>query len=428
MVMPEGTPSQPPSQARRRPAGGLLASRRGRRLLFAVLYFSEGAPIGFVWWTLPVILRRRGVEPDAIGALTGALVLPWALKFLWAPLVDVLRGPRFGSRGWIVASQLVMAASLVPLAWLDLGDRLGLLTALLLVHACAAATQDVAIDALAIRSAPEGERGGLNGWMQVGMLVGRGVFGGAVLELRARLGDAAVIGLLVAAIALVLPVHLAYRPPAPEAPSDGARSGRWTSFARTLGSALARRRTWVALGFAATAGAAFEIAGAMAGPYLVDRGLDDAAIARFFAFPAVAGLGAGALLGGLAADRFGHRRTVAIAGVALAAATVVLARAPVGSAGSAWTVLGALYLCAGVFTASTYAMFMDATDPRLGSTQFSAYMGATNLCEAWSAAVAGRVVAGAGYATAFLLGAVVTSLALPCVAWLRPDRVRAGNG
>lgn len=428
MVMPGGTPSQPPLGPRRRLGGDLLASRRGRRLLFGVLYFAEGAPIGFVWWTLPVLLRRQGVEPDAIGALTGALVLPWAFKFLWAPLVDVLRGPRFGLRGWIVASQLVMAASLVPLAWLDLASGLGLVTALLFLHACAAATQDVAIDALAIQSAPVGERGGLNGWMQVGMLVGRGIFGGAVLELRGQLGDGAVIGLLVAAILLVLPVHLAYRPPAARAGREAVQTGRWAAFARTLGSALGRRRTWAALGFAVTAGAAFEIAGAMAGPYLVDRGLDDGAIARFFAFPAVLGLGVGALLGGLSADRLGHRRVVALAGVGLAAAAAVLARVPVTTAGTAWAVLGSLYLCAGVFTAASYAMFMDATDPRLGSTQFSAYMGATNLCEAWSAALAGRVVASAGYPAAFLVGAIVTLLALPQVAWLRPDRSEGESG
>jgi hypothetical protein len=38
----------------------------------------------------------------------------------------------------------------------------------------------------------------------------------------------------------------------------------------------------------------------------------------------------------------------------------------------------------GLFTAASYALFMDLTDPKLGGTQFSAFMAATNGCESWS--------------------------------------------
>ena len=93
----------------------LLRDPLGRRVLFGALYFAEGAPIGFVWWTLPVILRRAGWTKAAIGGLVGALVLPWAFKFVWAPLVDALRGPRFGFRAWIAVSQVAMAGTLLPL-------------------------------------------------------------------------------------------------------------------------------------------------------------------------------------------------------------------------------------------------------------------------------------------------------------------------
>ena len=126
MVIGGGAAAQRSSGPTRRPRLDLLASARGRRALFGALYFTEGAPIGFVWWTLPVLLRRQGVGPDVIGALTGLLVLPWAFKFVWAPLVDVLRGPWFGLRAWIVTSQVVMVASLLPLAWIDLGRELGI--------------------------------------------------------------------------------------------------------------------------------------------------------------------------------------------------------------------------------------------------------------------------------------------------------------
>ncbi len=62
----------------------LLATPTRRKVLFAALYLSEGAPIGFIWWALPTRLRMAGVTVEQITLLTAVLVLPWAFKFLWA--------------------------------------------------------------------------------------------------------------------------------------------------------------------------------------------------------------------------------------------------------------------------------------------------------------------------------------------------------
>jgi hypothetical protein len=181
-------------------APALPGLRPRRKLVFAALYLCEGAPIGFLWWALPTILRERGVAHERIGALTAWLVLPWALKFLWAPLLDLGRG--MSLRAWIVGAQLVMALSLLPLLALDPAEGFGWLTASLLVHGVAAASQDAAIDSLAIRTTAEGERGELNGWMQVGMLGGRALFSGGALMARGTIGDRAVVMLLAGGLAL----------------------------------------------------------------------------------------------------------------------------------------------------------------------------------------------------------------------------------
>jgi hypothetical protein len=149
-----------------------------RRLFFLLLYLSEGAPIGYLWWALPTRLRNEGVAIDEVTALTAMLTVPWSIKFLWAPLVDVFSSGRLGPRSWILASQILMGLSLLPLLVLDPATQLSWLTASLLAHSIFASTQDVAIDALAVRSVPAGERGGITGWMQVGMLAGRSLFGG----------------------------------------------------------------------------------------------------------------------------------------------------------------------------------------------------------------------------------------------------------
>ena len=64
------------------------------RLMFwvALLYFSEGLPLGLFFDLFPVHLRQAGVGPAEIGLLS-LLGLAWTVKFLWAPLVDALDIP-----------------------------------------------------------------------------------------------------------------------------------------------------------------------------------------------------------------------------------------------------------------------------------------------------------------------------------------------
>ncbi|MFA6468483.1 MAG: MFS transporter [Bacteroidota bacterium] len=162
-----------------------LSTPRKRTILFTLLYMSEGAPIGFIWWTFPTELRSYGVPIDTITTLTSLLVLPWAFKFLWAPLIDIFQSERWKLRSWIIASQLVMGVSLVPALFIESASQFPLLFSFFLIHTLAAATQDVSIDALCIAEADPEERSVLNGWMQTGMLIGRSLFGGwAILFLQ----------------------------------------------------------------------------------------------------------------------------------------------------------------------------------------------------------------------------------------------------
>ncbi len=78
-----------------------------------------------------------------------------------------------------------------------------------------------------------------------------------------------------------------------------------------------------------------------------------------------------------------------------------------------------MYFFVGLFTASSYAIFMDLTHPRVGATQFSAFMAATNACESWTTWSAGLIVASHGYPAAFLIMAGVSLAGLPLLRGLR---------
>jgi MFS transporter (putative signal transducer) len=395
----------------RRPAAYAAkpVTTRRRRLLFAALYFSEGAPIGFVWWALPTLLRRRGVDVADITALTSLLVLPWAFKFLWAPLVDALRTPRWTLKSFILVSQLLMAGALVPLILVDWESSVQLVYGALLLHALAAATQDVAVDAWCIQSVPATERGRINGWMQVGMLAARGLFGGGFLLLSARLGTTPVLGLLI--VAILASLLLLWFTPVEAAPTE-QRSLR--DVAQALRSALSRRESWLALAFAAVGGAAYEGIGAVAGPFLHDQGLSKDGVGWFFVLPTVAAMAAGALLGGWLADRGGARRVAALALLGLVALAIAIAAAERAQVqADAWYALFALfYLGVGVFTAASYAWFMQVAEGRAAATLFSALMGMTNLCEAWSGRVVGVLHEPGSYGVGFALLAAVSLASL----------------
>ncbi|MDX1650540.1 MAG: hypothetical protein R3263_11875, partial [Myxococcota bacterium] len=82
--------------------------------------------------------------------------------------------------------------------------------------------------------------------------------------------------------------------------------------------------------------------------------------------------------------------------------------------------LAAAYALFGVFTAASYALYMDLTDPRLGGTQFSAFMGAVNLCAVWSGFAVGRLAGAFDYPLALAALAAASLPALALLPWMRP--------
>jgi len=409
----------------------LVNSVRGRRILFFLLYLTEGGPIGLLWWALPAHLRILGVPLSSITLLTSLLVLPWTVKFLWAPIVDASRARGTPLGYWIGSAQLMMAITLMPLLLLDPREDFLAMVIALLLHAVAASTQDAAIDAMAIRTVSSGERGVVNAAMQAGMLLGRASFGGSTLVLIGMLGfGGAVAALMVALILLAIWILHSSRRSAP--PIDQGKAdirGMLHRAVLTLRSPSTRAGLLVAL----LAGAGFEGIGAVAGPYLIDRGYGASVVGMFFALGSTPAMLIGVFLGGRLADVHGRLPVTRAAVLLIAATGIALALTDpwmeLGGPGRLG-VLAGLYLLIGLFTASSYALFMDLTDPEIGATQFSTYMGVTNLCEAWSAFSVGRFASWGGYPVAFALLAIASLVSLGPLRTIGRDGAAgaAGNG
>jgi PAT family beta-lactamase induction signal transducer AmpG len=112
-------------------------------------YFAEGLPLIITLRLGTVFFTDIGASLTSIGYVN-FLGLPWNVKFLWAPLLDI-----FGTkRRWLVTLQTIVGTVILGVAWaayrVPMESPHGHLTAIalmLVVLAFVAATNDIAIDA-----------------------------------------------------------------------------------------------------------------------------------------------------------------------------------------------------------------------------------------------------------------------------------------
>jgi PAT family beta-lactamase induction signal transducer AmpG len=117
--------------------------------LFAVLFlgFASGLPLSLTGQAMQAWLSVDGVDIATIGFL-GLVGMPYTFKFLWAPLMDRFEPPFLGRRrGWLVLTQLLLAAVLWWMASASPKDAPLAFAAVALLVAFLSASQDVVIDA-----------------------------------------------------------------------------------------------------------------------------------------------------------------------------------------------------------------------------------------------------------------------------------------
>lgn len=140
----------------------------------ALLYFAQGIPQGLLGIAMPAWLASQGLGPGAIASYLAIIILPWAFKLVTGPLMDRFEFRPMGNRRpWVLGAQLGMVVSLYCLTIIeDPLQQIGLLTMIGLLINSFTATQDVAVDGMAIDLVPESEHGRINAFMSCGKAVG----------------------------------------------------------------------------------------------------------------------------------------------------------------------------------------------------------------------------------------------------------------
>jgi PAT family beta-lactamase induction signal transducer AmpG len=107
------------------------------------LYFSEGIPYVIVMTMSVVMYKRLGISNTDIALYTSWLYLPWVIKPLWSPFVDITRTKRF----WVVAMQFLVSFGLAMVAFSVRGSAFFKWSLFLFwIMAFASSTHDIAAD------------------------------------------------------------------------------------------------------------------------------------------------------------------------------------------------------------------------------------------------------------------------------------------
>lgn len=212
----------------------LRALRQPKVLAMLLLGFASGLPLYLVGNTMGYWMREGGSELSAIGFLSW-VGLAYSLKFLWAPIIDKTDVPLLGRlghrRGWMLLSQIVVAAALAGMAIVQPEGGLVLFGALALVAAFASATQDIVIDAWRIEIADNAEELGLlTSGTQIGYRTALLVTDALILILAAHIGWSPSYWLMAAlmGVGVLAALFLAREPAASQAPEVTRHAPLWT--------------------------------------------------------------------------------------------------------------------------------------------------------------------------------------------------------
>jgi MFS transporter, PAT family, beta-lactamase induction signal transducer AmpG len=409
-----------------------VAAYTDRRVLQVLaLGFSSGLPLLLTYSTLSAWLATAGVRRAAIGAF--ALVgTPYALKFLWSPLIDSVPPPLpLGRRrGWGITIQIALICAILSLGSCNPKHSLTLMAALSLLVAFLSASQDIVIDAWRVEILGTDLQGPGAGMIQTGYRIAMLVAGAGALVIAARAGWFAAYATMAALVGVGMLVFLFG--PEPKVPPESVRTAAMghQGVRRLLATAVIgpftdfmRRPLWpVILIFIVGYKLGEALAGVMATPLYISLGFslqEIAAVSKLVGFFATV---AGALLGGVVTARFGFRSSLILCGILQSAGNLFYVLQAVGGHR-----LGYLALCVtaenvtGAMAGTALVGYLSSLcSPAFTATQYALLSSLASVGRTLVASSGGVLAEKFGWVRFFLLTTLATVPALVLLIWIGP--------
>ena len=297
------------------------------------LYFAEGIPYFVVNVLSVTMFKRLGMSNGDLAMYTSLLYLPWVIKPLWSPFVDVIRTKRW----WILAMQAVMTAGFAAVALSVSPDVFGLTLVFFYIMAFASATHDIAADGYYMIALDERNQSLFVGirstFYRIASVFGQGVIvvvAGLLEDGLGRIPPAWTLVLLGCSVmfAAVTLWHCLVLPKAEKSaagtetlPEAGTRGKRTASavlcdFGRAWVTFFRKPGIWLAVVFMLLYRLPEAFSVKMLTPFMLDPvsegglGLSTAQSGLVYGTVGVIALTLGGILGGIYAARYGLRRSL----------------------------------------------------------------------------------------------------------------------
>ncbi len=287
------------------------------------LYFAEGLPYVAVMTLSLVMYKRMGISNTEIAFYTSWLNLPWVIKPLWSPFIDLLKTKRW----WIVTMQMLLGAGLAGIAFTIPTDHFFQITlAVFWLVAFSSATHDIAADGfymLGLNSHQQALFVGIRStFYRFATIAGQGVLimlAGFLEKSSGKIDYAwSVTFFILAGVILALWLYHSFLLPRPSddcpARSDIHTRNILHGFAETVASFFRKKQVSVAILFMLLYRLPEAQLAKMSIPFLLDPaekgglGMTTAQIGLSQGTIGIIGLTLGGILGGIAIARHGLRR------------------------------------------------------------------------------------------------------------------------
>lgn len=286
------------------------------------LYFAEGLPYIAVMTISVIMYKCLGVSNSAIAFFTSLLYLPWVLKPLWSPFVDIIRTKRW----WILTMQATIAIlfGLIAIS-IPTPIYLALTLFILLLLAFASATHDIAADGFYMLGLTQHEQSMWVGIRSLAYRIASVAGQGGLVVLAYYIGKRydtvsggwiAIFALMSAFFALIAMYHAIVlpRPKSARAKSPKTFTAIMGEFADTIITFFTKPGVIGALVFMLFYRLPEALIIKMIPPFLLDTpeaggmGLDAGAVGLVYGTSGVIGLICGGIIGGIVAGLGGLRR------------------------------------------------------------------------------------------------------------------------
>jgi PAT family beta-lactamase induction signal transducer AmpG len=280
------------------------------------LYVAEGLPYALAMSVSVVLYKNLGVGNKEIGIYTSWLYLPWVLKPLWSPLVEMFRT----RRQWIWTMQLFFGAMLASIALAIPAPHFFQWTlAFFWLLAFSSATHDIAADGFYLLATSEREQSFFSGIRNTAYRVATILAGGGLLifvgELQKRAGNYltawATAFALAAGIIFALGIYHQWILPRPQSDLAGSTENFSGKFLETFASFFRKPKIGILLAFLLLYRLGEAQLVRMVQPFLLDPrsigglGLNDTQVGFIYGTIGVGALMLGGILGGFFVARNG---------------------------------------------------------------------------------------------------------------------------